>query len=129
MDYRFPRKEHLRRTREIERLLSEGSSKYFEPYRFVWMSFEGSQETPVKTAILVPKRKISKASDRNKVKRRIREVYRKNKMIIRLPVKDNNRSVHLLIMYTGREVPSYRETEKSLTRALELWKSNYEKNI
>ena len=89
-----------RALRKAERLCSNSLiTKLFEagsgsksltayPLRAVYRLIEQTEtETEAKTSILisVPKRQFKHAVDRNRVKRQVREAYRRNKEHIRLP--------------------------------------------
>ncbi|NDV57544.1 ribonuclease P protein component [Bacteroides sp. 519] len=58
----------------------EGGSKSFSiyPIRVVFMQVE-KQEIPASILISVPKKRFKRAVKRNRIKRQIREAYRKNK--------------------------------------------------
>lgn len=64
----------------IEKMFAGGFSRSFSvfPLRAVYMSVE-QQEVPVSILISVPKKRFKRAVKRNRVKRQIREAYRKNK--------------------------------------------------
>lgn len=64
----------------IDKMFTGGVSHSFSiyPLRVVFMSV-GEREMPVSILISVPKKRFKRAVKRNRVKRRIREAYRKNK--------------------------------------------------
>lgn len=71
---------------------------------------------PVKILISVPKRKFKKAVDRNKIKRLIREGYRKNKhlLIDRL----DGKKIIVLMVYVSKTIIDYSETEEKINEVL-----------
>ena len=64
----------------IEKMFAGGASRSFSvfPLRAVYMSVD-RQEVPASILISVPKKRFKRAVKRNRVKRQIREAYRKNK--------------------------------------------------
>jgi ribonuclease P protein component len=80
----------------------------------VWMITPLPQEVPVQIAFAVPKKNFKRAVDRNRIKRLMRESYRKNKSDLHAFISDQGTSVALLLIFTGRELISYPETESKI---------------
>lgn len=79
------KEERLRSRSLIEKLFSGDSaeSAMSFPLRIVYMTGKPAQDGAcVKILVSVPKRHFRHAVDRNRVKRQIREAYRKNKTIL-----------------------------------------------
>lgn len=76
------RKERIKSKILIDKLFNDGNSRAMTvfPLRFVYVTNESNETNNI--LISVPKRYLKHAVDRNKVKRQIREAYRKNKDII-----------------------------------------------
>ena len=71
--------------------------------------------------ISVPKKNLKSAVQRNRVKRQIREAYRKNKHILSSGYADYNKSQLIMaIIYTGKTIPDSSEVEKKLILILHL---------
>ena len=88
------------------------------PFRFVWIDSGTSSTAPVQLGISVPKRAFAKAVDRNTLKRRIREAYRKNKHLIYEVLQKKNLSIALMMVYTAKEELAYQEIEKKMIVSL-----------
>jgi ribonuclease P protein component len=97
--FTFHRDERLKSQKSIQELFDKGSSFYLSPFKILFL---GSPENSTHHQALfsVSKRSFKRAVDRNKIKRRIREGYRLNKLTIA------GLSPKLLIayIYTSREI-------------------------
>jgi ribonuclease P protein component len=110
----FGKTEKLNSEKIIARLFQSGDfvSKY--PLRanllFTSLPVEG---VPVQVVFTASKRKFKRAVDRNFIKRRLRELYRKNKLPLYKALTEKQQTLALAIMYTGSERPTMKVLEKS----------------
>lgn len=111
----FTKAERLLSKSEIERLYSHGKSFYSYPFKiYLQETLEGS--APVKILITVPKRMYKRAVDRNKIKRLIREAYRKNKNVLIEAL--NQKPLHVMFIYTSKTIEPYCIVEQKLLSAM-----------
>ncbi len=83
------------------------------------------QAQPVKILLSVPKHNLRKATDRNLVRRRMKEAYRKNKEILYTPLNEGGRQMLLCITYNCREIlPSNEIRDKIILLLQRLLKEN-----
>ncbi|WP_029036389.1 ribonuclease P protein component [Salinimicrobium xinjiangense] len=104
MDQSFGKKEKLKSKVIIDRLFKEGYSLKKYPLRLIYIPLEINAEARNKTAVSVPKRNFKKAVERIKIKRLMREAYRKSKYLVSSKL---TTPYALMLVYTGREVPEY----------------------
>lgn len=82
----FPKSEHLCSRKIITKLFAGGNSRSMSafPLRMVYMPLPEKEDgnTASQMLVSVPKRCFKRAVKRNRVKRQVREAYRKNKVII-----------------------------------------------
>jgi ribonuclease P protein component len=118
----FKKSEHLTSKRTFEQLFSKGKSFSVPPFRVLWIqnpaSTQASAHSPIHLGISVPKRSFSKAVLRNRLKRRIREAYRKNKHEVYEVFKKKNLSVDVLFIYTAKEELPYSQIEQKMIVSL-----------
>ncbi|MBL7851757.1 MAG: ribonuclease P protein component [Cyclobacteriaceae bacterium] len=96
--FRFPKAERLSRKKNIEELFQKGRSFSTFPLKVIYQPQE-SPGRPHQVLITVPARTFRKASDRNTLKRRIREGYRLNKALLTVST-----PFSLAYIYTAREI-------------------------
>ena len=113
----FSKDDRLCSSRRIETLFSEGKRLYEFPFQVIWQQDDTLQST-VKAAIIVPKKKLSKASQRNHIKRLVREAYRKQKSILVEKLLQENKSINLMLVYTLPSILSFNEIEDKISVTL-----------
>ena len=77
--------------------------------------------------IAVPKSSFPNATDRNLVRRRIRESYRKNKSILCESLATSDRKMDIVIIYTSRKILPYAGIEEKIIVLLQRLKKENEK--
>lgn len=75
-----------------------------------------NQESCNKILISVPKKNFKRAVKRNLLKRRIRESYRKNKELLKLPP---NTNVNFMVVYVSKDLLEYSYIERKFKEVLE----------
>lgn len=96
--FRFQKRERLTRKRAIESLFQKGSSFSAFPLKVLY-SPQNSVDNATQVLISVPARSFKKATDRNTLKRRIREGYRLNKALL-----SASSAYALAYIYIAREI-------------------------
>jgi len=96
----------------------------------MWLDSETLPETvPAQVLISVPKKNIPTAVVRNKIKRRIREAYRKNKILYNQFLINNSLQNAFVLHYTEKKIISYKEIEAKIILILHRLQKENEKNI
>jgi ribonuclease P protein component len=115
--YTFSKEEHLCSKRYIAQLFSKGSSFNLYPLRFVYLTPQEVPPGQTQVLISVSKRYFKRATDRNRLKRQMREAYRLNKQLL---VQAPDASPRFLgILYIGKEKKSFDTIQKKLISGLE----------
>lgn len=115
----FRKEERLTSRKQIELLFKNRSSFILYPFRIVWNPAEAPMPYPAKVLVSVSKKKFKRAVDRNRIKRLIREAYRrqKEKQLYSF-LRSQGLSIHLMILYVGNEIFTAQDIEKKLNSAL-----------
>ncbi len=107
--YTFKKEERLRKKRHIDALFqSKENSFTCFPFRVLYKnSGEDKETTKAQILISIPKRKIKKAVDRNLLKRRTREAYRKQKQQLYDFLPENETTLRIALVYISEEILPY----------------------
>lgn len=116
--FTFPKKEKLCGDIRIGKLFSEGNAFIVYPLRIVYKLSAEKSDTPVKVLISVPKKKIRKAVDRNRIKRLIREAYRLNKAEFIVAINEKKWHLHLAITYVSDKGADFALIQEKIRLAL-----------
>lgn len=74
--------------------------------------------TPCEVLISAPKKVFKNATQRNKIKRMVKEAYRKNKIPLYTFLEEKQMMCLLSLVYTGKQILPYSEIESKLIIAL-----------
>ena len=89
------------------------------PIRAVFLPVEEAVQKGVSVLISVPKKRFHDAVDRNRVKRQIREAYRKNKHALVEQVAQSGKGLLVAFIYVSAEIESTEYVEKRVIRLLD----------
>ena len=89
------------------------------PIRAVFLPVEEAVHKGVSILISVPKKRFHDAVDRNRVKRQIREAYRKNKHALVEQVAQSGKGLLVAFIYVSAEIEKTEYVEKRVVRLLD----------
>lgn len=119
--YTLDKRERLNSRILVEKLFSGGSKSLpVFPLRIVYMAVEGEHLPDVSLLISVPKKRFKRAVKRNRVKRQIREAYRKNKQILADVLAPSNRKLAIAFIWIDNELHDSSEIEVKVQKLLHL---------
>ena len=78
------------------------------------------EDVPVRIAFAVPKKSFKKAVDRNLIRRRLKEAYRKSKEPLFEVLGHNGKKIIVMVIYLGKVIDSYSAIEESMKVILKL---------
>ena len=100
----FPKTDRLYNYHRIQALFEQGKSLKKYPLKLLYLPLD-KEQAPTQLLISVPKRKLKRAVDRNRIKRLIRESYRREKN----QLSSLEHSYSLAFIYMGQELISYEQ--------------------
>ena len=122
MESTFKKEERLKSNTLIQELLKQGKTVSAFPLKIYWkISNDPIQKYPVRLAIAVPRKKFRRAVDRNLIKRRTRESYRRNKNLLYENLSDTKQKLIVLIIYISDDFISYNELDSALKQHFQNW--------
>ena len=117
----FGKEERMASRLLIETLFDNGGSRAAAafPLRVVYRLVERKQgSAPAQLLVSVPKRRLKRAVDRNRVKRQIREAYRHHKQILWEQIPDGQQALVALIWLSDKHCPT-NEVERRVAGLLQ----------
>jgi len=113
---KFPKKEKLKSKKLIEKLFKEGKTLSNFPLKLIYLKVDVPVDAKFKTGVAVPKKNFKSAVKRNRIKRLLREAYRLNKHLV---FNNSEGNFAFLILYLGKEMPTYPEIEEGMQKILQ----------
>ena len=125
----LPKYERICKENDIQRLFNQGVGFSAYPYRIVYL-FHRDEDHPVTCRLLVSvsKKRFHHAFKRNRVKRLMREAWRKNKAELYEICQKDNISVDVALVYTATVIHSYGEMFRKTKKAIHELVKKYETN-
>ena len=116
MDESFGKDEKLKSKKLIDILFQEGKSVKKYPLKLIYLPITNPEIKNFKTGVSVPKKLVKTAVGRNRIKRLMREAFRKNKYL----VTSNFTQPHaLMFIYISREEISLEDLNKTMIKVME----------
>ena len=106
---RFNKSERLKSKKSINQLFASRKQFVSNNIKVYWNT-ETSKESKIQVLISVPKNIMSKAINRNIIKRYFREAYRRNKLIL----KPNKQIINIGFVYLSSEIMDFNLAEKKI---------------
>ena len=115
----FSKNERLCGKTIIDNLFANGSSIKDSFLTLVWNTEEFDNDTIAKTLIVVPKKYIKNAANRNVLKRRMREAFRIYKSALYTKIKSKQQQLAIAIIYQEQEILPYKVIEEKIKLILD----------
>ena len=117
MQNTFRKQEKLKKKKLIAELFARGKSISVFPLKMVYLEIDHDSDYKIQAGVSVSKRNFKNAVDRNRIKRLMREAYRKNKYSI-YNSEDTKKHI-IMFIYQGKKEMSYQLMEEKLIKLIE----------
>ena len=112
--FTYNKKEKLKSKKQIEALFAKGKSFTVFPIKIFYLLHENNIDFFAKAGVGVSYKYFKKAAERNRIKRLLRETYRKEKLPLYTYLQQNNKQVIFFLLYIDKALPQYLEIKKSM---------------
>jgi ribonuclease P protein component len=120
------KQERIKSRKAIEQLFSEGKRFTVNPFRVFYLLQDTGKESTVEEnpksrianlqfGVGVSTKNFKKAVDRNRIKRLTREAWRLQKNTVGEILQAKQKSLHVFLVYTGKELPVYADVFAKVT--------------
>lgn len=108
------KQERLYKKKSIESLYAHGKSIKTPAVICLYHPAIDDSEFPVQALFTAPKRRFARAHDRNRIKRLMKEVYRKEKQSLYDHLNNKGEKLALAFIFTGNRLPDFDYVEQKI---------------
>lgn len=113
--------ERLKSRKSIEQLFDDGHRFSHALFKVFYIQ---NDKPGLQFGVGVSSKNFKKAVDRNRIKRLTKEAYRLQKNGLQQQLKEKKTGLDLFIIYTGKELPEYKNVYKNITVILQKLSNN-----
>ena len=127
MNEGLPKEQRLYKKKAIQLLFEKGKGFNFYPLRVVVHAHASEDDEPTipRFLVSVSKKRFHHAVKRNKVKRLVREAWRRNKSELIVKCEEHKITFDVALVYTATTILPYEEIEKKIKQLSLRLNNNY----
>lgn len=122
--YTLGKTERLKSRKAIEQLFADSKSFSIFPFKIIYKTASSQtlnlkpETLNLQCAFSVSKRNFKKATERNRIKRLMREAWRLQNNELKNTLQQNNKQAVVFILYVGNEIPEYKTVFEKMNASL-----------
>jgi len=113
----FKKQERLKKSKLIDQLFADGKSLTAFPIKLIYLEIDHDSRYKIQAGVSASKRNFKRAVDRIKLKRLLREAYRKNKYLIY--TSEHTKKHIFMFIYLGKREVDYITIEEKMKEVLQ----------
>ena len=117
--YSYNKKEKLKSRKLLDQLFTKGKSVSAFPLKVFYGVLADENAETVQAGVGVSARNFSKAVDRNRIKRLLREAYRLNKSVLHDALNADQKKVAVFFLFVGKEKPEFAALQETMPQVLQ----------
>lgn len=119
----FGKKQRLKRRNLIDDVFVNGSKLKGFPLIGVVYPCALPEAVPIQVATQVSKRRFRRAVDRNRIKRLMREAWRRHKGDLEKQLSEADIQYAAVFIFVGKEMPTLKELDRSVVKIIGKWEA------
>ncbi len=112
--FSYGKKEKLKSRKLAENLFNNGKTFTVFPIKVFYLLIDETLNFPLKTGVGAAKKNFKQAVQRNRIKRLLREAYRKEKFKLIELLNQENKQAVMFLLYVDTILPDYKSIEEKM---------------
>jgi ribonuclease P protein component len=125
-DNKLPKAQRLHGRKAMSFLFTTGKSFFQYPFKVLTAIPAEPSEMHVRFLVTVSKRNFKRATDRNKIKRQVREAWRTQKQPLFEALKKEDKSLDIALIFTPKNILPSSEIKNKIKRIIERLLNDHE---
>lgn len=117
--FSYSKAEKLKSRKQLEAIFREGKSLNAFPVKVFYQLHQQTEQPAVKAGVGVSSRNFKKAVQRNRIKRFLRECYRKEKEALHTLLQEHKYQLTVFFLYVDREMPQHLQLQEKMPQVLQ----------
>lgn len=124
--FTFCKEERLKSRKVIQELFEKGKIVHHYPFKVLYICKpKNESKFSAQFAVSVSKKNFKHAVDRNRIKRKMREAYRKSKHTLYSAIAKSDQMIYLFVIYTAKEEQEYAVFETEIKNMIKKVKHRF----
>ncbi|MBS4061708.1 MAG: ribonuclease P protein component [Bacteroidetes bacterium] len=123
---KLPKLQRLHGKKAVSMLFSSGTSFFQYPFKIVTSSPTEPTKVPLRFMVSISKRNFKNATDRNRIKRQVREAWRTQKQPLDEVLIKQQKNLDVAFIFTSKNILPSSEINNKIKRVIERLKQDHE---